>query len=303
MGGESLQDSGRDTVGRMQDGVRRWVRRGLRSGEQLRHMQPSMVLVLMGAAALSPLIAAGAGAMDAVAAAGVGVLSSFGGGVLSGVVATAVDRLRERSVESSVSAEDAESEIARQIQKVLAAGDERADALRAEIAEMLREINAGDTALRAAFETGNERVRSDIVAAIGGLSTGIAGLQFMLSDVTAIAAEVQANQDAHGAQLRIILDQVSWTATEARLTREEAAEWRSGRGGTSGGSPVHVWLRGADRCPYRGLQPFNEGDAEIFYGRRRLTAELVGEIARQSTAPGIVMGAALLKGLPAWGFA
>jgi WD40 repeat protein len=289
MGGDSPVDGGRDLVGRMQDGIRRLVRRGLSGGQQLRHMPPSMVLALMGAAALSPLVAAGAGVTDAVAAAGVAVLSSFGGGVLSGVVGAAVDRLRERASESSVSAEDVEREIAWQIQEVLAAGDERALALRAEIAGLLREINAGGTALREAFETGNERVRSDVVAAVGELSTGISGLHFMLSDVTAVAAEILANQDAQGAQLRVVLDRVGWAATEARLTREEAGAWRLGGGGTAGTGPARVWPRGADRCPYRGLRPFDEEDAEVFYGRERLTAQLVGEIAGQSAGPGIVV--------------
>lgn len=217
------------------------------------------------------------------------MLSSFGGGVLSGVVGAAVDRLRERAGESSPSAEDTEREIARQIQEVLAAGDERAQALRAEIAAVLQEINAGGTALREAFETGNEQVRSDVVAAIGGLSSGLSGLQFMLSDITAVAADILANQDAQGAQLRVVLDRVGWAATEARLTREEAAAWRSGEGGVPGTGPVRIWPRGADRCPYRGLRPFDEGDAEVFYGRERLTAELVGEIAGQAAEPGVVV--------------
>ena len=42
-------------------------------------------------------------------------------------------------------------------------------------------------------------------------------------------------------------------------------------------------------CPYRGLLPFGEGDAEVFYGRERLTSELAVKLAGQLTRPGLVV--------------
>jgi WD40 repeat protein len=42
-------------------------------------------------------------------------------------------------------------------------------------------------------------------------------------------------------------------------------------------------------CPYRGLLPFGEADAEIFYGRERLTTELAVKVAGQTTRPGLIV--------------
>src|ERR1019366_2226356 len=188
----------------------------------------------------------------------------------------------------AASREDLETEIARQIQQVFAAGEAHSAELRAEIAAVLKRINAGGTALQEAFETGNERVRSAVVAAIGELSTGFDELTFLLGDVSAAAEEIQASQDTQGAQLRVIIDKVDWVATEARLTREEAAAWRTSGGLADVGAAGHGprWAHG---CPYRGLQPFDEADAEVFYGRERLTAELVGRLAGQRAGKGILV--------------
>ena len=37
------------------------------------------------------------------------------------------------------------------------------------------------------------------------------------------------------------------------------------------------------RCPYRGLLPFGESDAEVFYGRERLAAELAVKLAARAS--------------------
>ena len=89
------------------------------------------------------------------------------------------------------SRQDLEKGVAWQIQQALAAGDERADALRGEIASVLKEIDAGGTALRAAMEQGNERVRSDVIAAIGVLGSDFSEMGFLLQDVAQAAAEIQ----------------------------------------------------------------------------------------------------------------
>jgi transcriptional regulator with XRE-family HTH domain len=50
--------------------------------------------------------------------------------------------------------------------------------------------------------------------------------------------------------------------------------------------------RGAQRapaCPYRGLLPFGESDAEVFYGRERLAAELAAKLAARASRGGLVV--------------
>ena len=47
--------------------------------------------------------------------------------------------------------------------------------------------------------------------------------------------------------------------------------------------------RWASGCPYRGLLPFGESDAEVFYGRERLAAELAVKLATQVSRGGMMV--------------
>ena len=42
-------------------------------------------------------------------------------------------------------------------------------------------------------------------------------------------------------------------------------------------------------CPYRGLLPFGESDAEVFYGRERLAAALAVKLAARVSSGGLVV--------------
>jgi WD40 repeat protein/transcriptional regulator with XRE-family HTH domain len=42
-------------------------------------------------------------------------------------------------------------------------------------------------------------------------------------------------------------------------------------------------------CPYRGLLPFRESDAEVFYGRERLATELAAKLAARAASGGLVV--------------
>ncbi len=54
----------------------------------------------------------------------------------------------------------------------------------------------------------------------------------------------------------------------------------AGPGGPSAGERGERVRRWVDGCPYRGLLPFDETCAEVFYGRERLAAELAVQVAR-----------------------
>ncbi len=208
---------------------------------------------------------------------------------MSGVIAKALEG-RSAGKRREASADDLEEKIARQIERALAAGDANAQSLRAEIAAVLEEIDAGGIALRAAIEDGSERVRSDVIAAIGKLGAGFGELGFLIKDVARTAAEIQRGLDEQGADVRAIIDQNARQSTEIRLAREDLAviEWRT-RGvldDAARGNQGPRWVHG---CPYRGLLPFGESDAEVFYGRERLTSELAVKLAGQLTRPGLVV--------------
>ena len=141
------------------------------------------------------------------------------------------------------------------------------------------------------MEVGSQRVRSDIIAAIGGLGSGFAELRFLIGNVERAAAEIQESQDAQASQLRVMIEKLDWVAAEARLTREEMSIRRL-RPGLPGAVSAGVDSR-MEACPYRGLLPFGEADADLFYGRERLIAELGVELTRRlsSAGPVVVTGA------------
>ena len=279
-------------------------------GHGLREGSAPVLASLLCAAAFAPVVAAGAGVSGAGPAgvAGIGVLSSVGGGVLSGVITGALGRLHSPSRRGASgpsgdgpetgdaqtsgqrpgtgqAGEQAEAEIAREIGRVLAAGDATAQALRAEIAGVLAEIDAGRTMLRAAIETGSERVRAEVIAAVGMLGTGFTELGFLVADVARAAAQIQESLDEQGANVRVLLEQNLRQSAEIRLARQDLAVIDQR---TRGGASANGGERWAGRCPYRGLLSFGEADAEVFYGRERLTTELVS-VAQRVSGGGLVV--------------
>jgi hypothetical protein len=276
-----------DEIRLMQDGVREWVQQTARRGRSgLRAASPTVLLSLLCASAFGPLFMVGG-----VAGAGIAVLSSVGGGVLTGVVSDALNRLRQHGQPQTLSRDDLEGGIARQIQQALAGGDRYADALRGEIASVLKEIDAGGTALRAALEENNELVRRDVIAAIGVLGSDFSELGFLLKDVAQTAADIQKSLDVQGADVRTIIDQNERQSADIRLVREDlaiiAVRAAAGAPGDAGrGDGGARWVRG---CPYRGLLPFDESDADVFYGRERLAAELAVKLVARATRGGLVV--------------
>ncbi|MGO9194318.1 MAG: hypothetical protein ACLP8X_38485, partial [Streptosporangiaceae bacterium] len=79
--------------------------------------------------------------MAPVVVTGSSVLSGVGGGVLSGIILEALDRLRSDKEGRLTSSADFETQLADEIGRVLVSGDANAETLRAEIAALLREID------------------------------------------------------------------------------------------------------------------------------------------------------------------
>ena len=281
----------RAEIGRMQAGLRAWVLRAASGGSRgLRGIPPPVLLSFLCASALSPLFVAVAG-LDAAAVAGSGVLSSVTGGVLSGIITEALDRAWSRGKRHAPAPTELEGEIAGEIGRVLEAGGAGARALRAEIAAVLEKIDAGETMLRAAIEQGNQQLRRDVINALGTLGSGFAEMGFLIKDVAHAAAEIQRSLDAQGADVRAIMEQNARQSADIRLVREDITviARQSGAGGSMGASGESASPRWVHGCPYRGLLPFAESDAEVFYGRERLTAELAVKLAAKLSRGGLVV--------------
>ncbi len=265
-----------DEIQRMQDGVRDWVRQPVRHAKDgLGDTSPGSLLSVLCASAFCPLLMTGD-----VLGTGIALPSSLNSEVLAQAVTDALAWLRERGQTSTPTRDDLEKEIARQIQQALAAGGQRANALRSEIASVLKEIDAGGTALRAAMEQANGRVRGEVIAAIGLLSSDFSEMGFLVKDAAKAADEIQKRLDVESAHVRTIIELNERRSTDVRLAREKLAVRADGAGEPSAAGRDDRVARWERRCPYRGLLPYGENDAEVFFGRERLAAQLATRVSR-----------------------
>ena len=239
------------------------------------------MLPLLCAAAFGPGLADAADLGSAVAVARTGVLSSVGASVLGDVLAAALDHARSAHPAGHPSRTDVQREISRSLKEILAAPGERADAVRSDIAMVLREIDAGGTVFRAAIQTGDEELQREVLTAAEALSAEFGELEFLLADLARAAGEIQDSLAGQGAELRAVSDQVGRQSADVRMIREELAvieqRTRAWVPGSADGEQARPrWTGG---CPYRGLLPYDQVHAAVFCGRDRLTAELAGLLA------------------------
>ena len=280
VGVEGLGDF--EDVERLQAGIREWLRRTGRGGRRELHQIPaSAVLPLLCAAAFGPALADAAGPGRDGAVARIGVLSSVGAGALSDVLAGALDRARSAHPSGDPSRADLQREIARSMKEVLSAAEERAAQVRSDVAMVLREIDAGGTVFRAAIEAGDEELQREVLAAVEAVGSEFGEMEFLLADLSRTAGEIQRSLSGQGTELRSASEQVGRQSADVRMIREELAvierrtrPWMPGPGGADASAPS--WTGG---CPYRGLQPYDQAHAAVFFGRDRLTAELAGLLA------------------------
>jgi WD40 repeat protein len=267
-----------DEIPRMQEGVRDWARQAARPAGDGLDGSPGALLSLLCASAFCPLLMAGG-----AAAADIAALFPADGGALAQAVTDALARQHGHG-----QADELRTAIAREIQRTLAAGGQRADALRGEIASVLKEIDAGGTALRAAMEETGERASTDVIAEISVISSGFSELEFLIRDAAKAAEEIQRRLDVEGASAWAVIERNERRSADVRLVREDLAVKAAGADGPAAGQDDRAprWVRG---CPYRGLLPFNESDAEVFYGRERLAAELTVQLAARVTRGGLVV--------------
>jgi WD40 repeat protein len=272
-------------------GVRKWV---LRTERGVRSASPQVLLVTLCAAALGPIVATQTG-IAGTAAAGIGALSSVGAGMLTDVVEGVIDRLRRQKGEKGqkdkeVTAPQIEEMLAEEIGKVLAGGEANARALRAEIGAVLKEVDLGGTMLRAAIESEREQIEGDLLEVVDLLGSGFTEMRFLIQDVGAAAAGIQQEIDEQRAGTRVVFELNSEMAAEIRGLRQSLAVIeRRTRPDPLADDPL-AWRKVRwEGDPYRGLLPFGEADADIFYGRQRMTTDLAVEVAGQVNRGGLIV--------------
>jgi WD40 repeat protein len=275
-----------EEVERLQAGIRTWLLRTARSGRhELRGISAPAVLPLLCAAAFGPALADVDGPAPGLAR--MGVLVSVGADVLARLLEGASSRARSAPADAPDLTRSLEAEISRSVREVLDAGGSSAGELRSDIAMVMREIDAGGTACRAAIEAGDEALEREVLAALESLGAEFGDMAFMLSDLARAAGEIQDSLSGQDAELRAARERAVRQAADVRMIREELAviEQRAGQWQPEPAEPSAAVPRWDDGCPYRGLLPYDQAHAAVFCGRERLTAELAGLLA----GTGIVM--------------
>jgi WD40 repeat protein len=286
--GQAVSMSEDEGIRRFQDAVRwRIERAAADAGCSVREIPPAVLLSSLCASGFSSAVEA-AGIAGAAAVPGLGALSVGAGGVLADLIWSAIDSLRAGLGGQPRARGDLEAEISRRIQQVLEAEDGHAAALRAEIARVLQETGAMKSALLVAIETGNDRLQSDVIAAIDNLSSGFPEMAFLLRHGDHEAAEIQRRLDGQGAQFRALSEAIRRQSADVRIVREDLAAIRQ-RQSLSGSGYAARGSRWSGGCPYLGLLPFDQAHAEVFYGRQRLIADLTVKLAGRLAGPAMVV--------------
>ncbi|SEH03519.1 WD40 repeat [Nonomuraea solani] len=269
----------------MRDGIRRRVARDARrAGWTLLRLSPAAFTALLCASALAP-VAAAIGTTS-LAGNAVNVLGSVGANVLTEVVMRAVARLRGDS-EGAVPADQLESELAGRLEEILAGGQAQAAALRAEMAGLLREIGAVRAAVEAAVEAGDEELQDRLAEQLTALGLEFGEFAFVIHAVREATSDIQRTLARQDAEHRADRERLRGQALSLRLIDEKVSVIeRRTRTARDGGTRAARWT---DDCPYRGLWPFEQEHAEVFYGRERLTAELAGKVAEALDGAGMVV--------------
>ena len=270
-------------IARMQNGVRSFVSRGVgKSVQSIRDTPPQVVLSLLCASALAPLATIDPGLSGAAVVASSTVLSSIGAGTLSGLLASAIDRARSKEPETA----KVEARVEDIIHDALNDDDTQGVKLRVEIAAMLKKIDAGSVALRAAIDSGNGEVYTAIVAVV---SSGFSEMGFLVADVQQTADKIRASLDDQGVNIRRIMDQNIQEAFDIRMLLERVDSIGRVGGRAAAGTSNRLDMEALTECPYLGLFPFAEENENVFYGRERTCVDLAVRVAAQVTSGGLIV--------------
>ncbi|MBO3747215.1 PD40 domain-containing protein [Streptosporangiaceae bacterium NEAU-GS5] len=268
----------------MRAGIRARIFHMARSaGSSAYRWTPSALVALVAAGAFAPLLVVGVSAEALAAAAG-----AVGGNVLTDLVVGLIARMRPAAGASPDAglAQDIEERLAR----ILEDGGAEADRLREDLAAVFAEIGAVGAAIQAAIEAGDRDLQLGLTRGFDAMSARFAEFAFVVADVAAELRSIRTGVDEQGGHLLRMMADLELSvglqyrqAADSRLLLEQVAALRRA---TGDGRDERRWTAGS---PYRGLLPFGPADAEIFYGRQYVTAQLVAALAQRRDGPGLVI--------------
>ena len=248
----------------------------------VRQVSGTSLVALLCASALAPVVAAGV-VVGPVLLAGVGVVGAVGAGVLTEIVTDAIDRLRRDGTELTQAS--VEKELILKLEEELGARGNSAAKLREAVAALIRGIDA----IAAMNEAGAVRDHSLMLA----MAEGFTELDERFSEFTPVVEDMRQvlwdlqeaarQQDAHR---RVELARAREDSLMLLQMRDLLQRW--GRSTTEHADPGDMdpmW----SGCPYKGLLPFEERDAQLFYGRHDIVQKLVQSLLERLEGKSLVL--------------
>jgi WD40 repeat protein len=225
-----------------------------------------------------------------------------GGGLLSEAVIRAWDRLRSHG-RPDAGQTDLRDALAAELEAGLTLDTAAAAALRDEVADVLQEVEAVQVALTATVEESAAGVREVLVRGLRELGEEFTEFRWVLDEVNQQLTVIAEDVAQTAATTREVADNQQQTLVELAMLRQEARSafrYRASRlapavsAGASADEERAAALDAAGvavspQCPYLGLAAFQPSDAERFFGREQLTAELVARAGEQLARPGLLM--------------
>jgi WD40 repeat protein len=255
-----------------------------------------------------PLLAGGvAAAPSALAAltAAFSQLGGVGGALLSEAVIRAWDRMRARGDRGAGQRELREA-LAEELQLSLVSSSPAAAGLRAELAGVLRGVDAVKVALsttvKASVQQSGDQTRAVLIRGLRDLGTQFTEFGWLLDEIGDQLARIAEMQAEMAAESRALLEAQQRTLMHVMVLRQENrqravdGELRS-LPGLAGGSSAQervlalqeAEIAACSECPYPGLASYGPQDADRFFGREQLSAVLITRLAEQLARPGFLM--------------
>jgi WD40 repeat protein len=295
-----------ELIAAAQEGVREVVASGGDSGRSGRRwIVPAAAAAAVAAAACTPvawpLLQGGTQIGAAALAAAFAQVGGVGSGLLSEAVIRAWDRLRDHG--DSAGRGELREALAVELTQALGSSSAAAAGLRAEVAGVLRGVDAVQVALTTTIETtvqeSGDQIRGVLIRGLRELGTRFAEFRWLQEEVSDQLTQIAQAQAELVAGNRAMLEAQQRTLMQLTLLRQQThAPYVEGGGhatitGSSdqeraaaleaAGMPVSL------DCPYPGLAAFGPQDAGRFFGREQLTAVLVTRLAEQVARPGLLM--------------
>jgi hypothetical protein len=241
--------------------------RGL--GGAVERATPTTMLVVIAGAALWPVVAplVGTGVAASMATGAIGLLSGPGNEFISGFLG----RLARRGP-AERDPDDVRAAFERELGERLEADGAEAAALRQDISRLLESVGGVESALAAA--TGD--AKDALARALAEQSEAWTEFRWMLGHVEADLQAIQQRQAEALTLQRATLDlqreQLAKTTLLIGLHRPREPE-------LSEGSSVELLPPAEAPSPYKGLRAFQPEDAEFFFGREALLADVLARLA------------------------